>query len=124
MSDENLAQRVTQIFPRQTMQEWEAETRIGLDQFATQVEKDSYLPRLRAVAFIVRTIDASRFTAQGAYPSEFLIYNDLLIMASVTRKDAPELTIEPVDSFIKEHLWIWELEELLEDQPKYPFDQS
>lgn len=61
---------------------------------------------------LLNILDTARLDSSGGYPSDFIIKDDTLYMATISsfKDNAPELVIQSVDEFIKEY------EELLEEE--------
>ena len=65
-----------------------------------QITDDNDHPRWQQVAALMEVFDQDQF-----YPTEWIIYDDTIIVAEENYKGVPGLTIQPVDQWLEEHDW-------------------
>jgi len=55
---------------------------------------------------IVMALDQIRLDAVGGYPSQHIVENDKIYMATVNDNDEPHLIHMPIGEFISENGWV------------------
>jgi hypothetical protein len=66
-----------------------------------EIEDNINHPKRKKVQHIIDERDEGRFSFQGGYPSQWIIFDDQVIIATVDHDGGPELEIISVDQLIK-----------------------